>query len=63
MLEKSIPIEKAKTVQVQVKNLHDQDINLNKVRQILKKETGLLYRRAHPVALQCNSERCLVMRQ
>ena len=29
----------------------------------MKKDLGLLYRRAKPIAIQCNSERCLVLRQ
>ena len=38
-------------------------MNLHDVRTILKKNVGLVYRRAKPIPIQCNSERCLVLRQ
>ena len=63
LLEYSVPIVKAITIQSIVKRDHDHDISIGKVRKILKKDMGLSYRRAKPIAIQCNSERCLVLRQ
>jgi len=63
MLERSIPIEKAGKVQMEVKRLHDVELSLPKIRAALKMELGLGYRMAKKVPIQSNSERCLILRQ
>ena len=51
MLEKSIPIERAKTIQSSIQHNHNQFISLHKVRKILKKDIGLFYKKAKPIAV------------
>ena len=63
MLERSIPIVNAAKIQTEAKRLHNVELSLPKVRESLKTELGLGYRRAKKVPVQCNSERCLVLRQ
>jgi len=63
MLERSIPIANAAKIQKEVNHLHNVELSLPKVRWALKKELGLGYRIAKKVPIQCNSERCLVLRQ
>ena len=63
MLERSIPIVNAAKIQTEAKRIHNVELSLPKVRGILKTELGLGYRMAKKVPVQCNSERCLVLRQ
>ncbi len=46
-----------------MKELHDVDVSVSKIRVTMKKELGLGYRRVQKVPIQGNSERCLVLRQ
>ena len=39
------------------------EVGANKVRRLLKKGLGFSYRRASKVPVQCNSTRCLILRQ
>jgi len=50
-------------VQQSIKNSHNLDVDLLKVKHIMKKDLGLSYRIAKKVPIQSNSERCLVQRQ
>ena len=38
------------------------EVNVLQVRQVLKDELGLGYRMSKKVPVQCNTERCLVLR-
>ena len=46
-----------------MKELHNVEISVPKIRLAMKKELCLGYRRVQKVPIQGNSERCLVLRQ
>ena len=62
LLSNSVPIVKADMVVQQVQELHDVDVKVQQVRDIMKDELGLGYRLTRKVPVQGNSERCLVLR-
>ena len=63
MLQKRIPILKAEQIQKKVINKRDIKVSLKEVRQVLREALNLSWRTAKPIPIQCNSERCLVLRQ
>ena len=63
MMASPNPIEKAQQVQEQVKERNDIDVELQRIRTIMKKDLGLTYRITRKIPIQANSQRCLVLRQ
>ena len=63
MLKKLIPILKAEQIQKKVNKKKDIKVCLKEVRQVLWEALHLGWRMAKPIPIQCNSERCLVLRQ
>lgn len=46
-----------------MKEEHEVQLSASTIRKVMRKEMRLGYRKARTVTIQCNSERCLVMRQ
>ena len=63
MLETNKPIVRAKQVQAAVQDQTGMEVPLLMVRQVMRKDMHMGYRLAKTVAVQCNHERCLVLRQ
>ena len=55
MMSRTNPIEKAQQVKEQVKERHDIDVELQRIRTIMKKDLGLTYRIARKIPIQANS--------
>ena len=63
MLKSDKPIVRVGQVQQAVREQSGHELDPIFVRQVLRKELRMGYRMAKSVALQANSERCLVLRQ
>ena len=61
-LAKSRPIWKADIIQKAIEEKHDEKVSISNICKILHTELGLGYRRIRKVAIQANSERCLILR-
>ena len=61
-LAKNRPIWKADIIQKSIEEEHDDKISTSNICKILHKELGLGYRKIRKVAIQANSERCLILR-
>ena len=62
MLAANKAIVSAKQVQEEVQEQKGHEVDLLLVRQVMRKDMRLGYRLAKAVAVQCNTERCLVLR-
>ena len=62
LLEKGTSITNSRMIQLEVKARHQVKLSIADIRQFMKKELGLSYRKVKKVAVQANSERCLVLR-
>ena len=63
MLSANKQIVRALQVQKVVERNDGPKVGLELVRDVMKKDLGMGYRRARTVTIQANSERCLVLRQ
>ena len=63
MLASNKPIVRLQQVQAKVQEDYGLEVSRPLTRVVLRKEMRLGYRLAKMVAVQCNSERCLVLRQ
>ena len=63
MLSANKQIVRASQVQKVVERNDGPKVGLDLVRDVMKKDLGMGYRRARTVTIQANSERCLVLRQ
>ena len=63
MLSANKQIVRATQVQKAVHRNDGAEVGLDLVRNVMKKDLGMSYRRARTVTVQANSERCLVLRQ
>ncbi len=63
MLQKSVPILKAAQIMREVNKREDLEVKVHEVRAVLRQRLKLGWRTAKPLPVQCNSERCRVLRQ
>ena len=63
LLAANKPITSSRLVQAAVQEQTSMTVAEPLVRQVMRKEMRLGYRQARTVPVQCNSERCLVLRQ
>ena len=63
LLRASVPIKASSMVVQKVREETGIEVEIERVRAVLKDELGLGYRMAKKIPVQCNTERCLVLRQ
>ena len=63
MLKANKPIFRAQQVQVKVQKELELEVGLRFVQKVMRKDLSMGYRLAKSVPIQCNLERCLVLRQ
>ena len=63
LLQASVPIKASSMVVQKVRDDTGIEVEIERVRAVLKDELGLGYRMAKKIPVQCNTERCLVLRQ
>ena len=63
MLEANVAITRTRQVQDAVQRNADLEVSAQLVSRVMRKDLHLGYRLAKTVAVQCNTERCLVLRQ
>ena len=63
LLEKGTSITNSRMIQLEVKARYQVKLSIADIKKFMKKDLGLSYRKVKKVAVQANSERCLVLRQ
>ena len=63
MLTRSQPIWSSVLIQERLRTGHNLELPRSQICQFMRKQLRLGYRKASPVPIQANSERCLVLRQ
>ena len=63
LLQASVPIKASREVVQKVYEETGFEVKPEQVKAVLKDELGLSYRMAKKISIQCNTERCLVLRQ
>ena len=63
MLEANVAITRTRQVQDAVERNADLEVSAQLVSRVMRKDLHLGYRLAKTVPVQCNTERCLVLRQ
>lgn len=62
LLKTNIPIQSSHQIKLAVEENYGHVVNLNIIRQVLRKDLGMKYRKATGQPVQTNLERCLVQR-